>query len=340
MSAVLERSQRRQVLIAGAGPTGLTLANALAAQGVPFDVIDRKEGVSRASKALAVNVLSRFQLALLGLRPQIGSQGHVLRKLRVSLNGHRLTSIDFGRLTFDFRDFIAQPQAQTELDLLACLESRHHPFWATELVDLKVRPECVFATLRLPGGRTVRREYEYVVGCDGKHSVVRDYLNIAFEGQEYPMHFVLGDYKADLPFARDEAHYFIYDDTFFIAVPLATDEWRIVLKRDGRYDPESPPDPLEIPRRIDQLLGRFSAFSSPTWISKAPFYMKTAASLGRGRVFIGGDAAHLFSPIGGTGMNTGMQDALNISQPSLGSDAVAYLRGRAPAGYRADRARH
>lgn len=312
MSAVLERLRQRQVLIVGAGPTGLTLANALAAYGVPFDIIDRKAGISRDSKALAVNVLSRFQLALLGLSPEIGSQGHVLRKFRVSANGQRLTSIDFGRVAFDYKEFVAQPQAQTELDLLACLASCHHPSWSTELADLVVRPEFVRATLRLANGQTVQREYEYIVGCDGKRSGVREHLNIDFQGHEYPMHFVLGDYRVELPFARDEAQYFVYDSTFFIAVPLAADEWRIVLKREGRYDPEVPPDPLEIPRRVDELLRRRSTFSAPTWISKAPFYMKIASSLGGGRVFICGDAAHLFSPIGGTGMNTGMQDALNL----------------------------
>lgn len=315
-----------RVLIVGAGPTGLALANCLAAHGIGFDIIDRKEQPSRDSKALAINVLTRFQLSLLGMS-SVGAHGHALRRLNVLWNGQRMTAADFGGLDFEFRDLIGQPQAQTEAELIACLASRGGAVrWETSLLHFDIGARGVRTRLERKGGETIEAEYDYVVGCDGKHSVVREHLGITLSGHDYPVHFVLGDYRVNWPLPRGQAYYFVYPDTFFIAVPLSGDEWRIVVKHDGPHDATVGLDPEHIPTCVSRLWGQAVGFSSPSWLSKAPFYLRRASSLGSGRVYICGDAAHLFSPIGGTGMNTGIQDALN-----LGWKLAYVLRGRAPA---------
>ena len=203
------------------------------------------------------------------------------------------------------------------------------------------------ATLRLGAGSTVQREYEYVVGCDGKRSLVREHLGIVFRGNDYPVHFVLGDYTVDLPFARDEAHYFVYDSTFFLAVPLATNEWRLVLKREGAYDPEVPPDPLEIPRRVDELLRRRSAFSSPSWLSKAPLTSEpprrsavVGSSSAAMRLISSARWRHRHEHRHAGCAESRMEARFRLGSPRLGKDPLAHLRSRAIAGDRANGARH
>jgi 2-polyprenyl-6-methoxyphenol hydroxylase-like FAD-dependent oxidoreductase len=314
------------VLIVGAGPTGLTLAVDLARRGVPFRIIDAKSGPTADSKGLALNISSRYGLQLLGLGDRIGARANPVQRLDIHWQGRPYAGIDFGRLRPNLHHLLLQAQAETELDLLHALQALGHEVeWGRRLLETTEREHGVTAYLQGADDEPEQAEFAWMVGCDGKHSVVRKLLNAEFKGRDYPMHFVLGDFLLPAQFNRDRVRYCVYEDGFFILVPFGDSMWRIVVKYDGA-PPERAPAVADI---TDFVRARMGADFDPgpcLWISRAPFYHRVAQRLSSARQFIAGDAAHLFSPIGGTGMNTGMQDVFN-----LGWKLAAVYHGQAEA---------
>lgn len=312
MTTFLPIESHDGVLIVGAGPTGLTLANALAFYGVPFTIIDSKTGPTRDSKALAVNAASRFGLDLIGLSGVLGQSGSRLHRLNLNWQGRRLSAVDLRHLDYEDAFFLAQPQSDTENELITALSTYGQRVrWETGLVDADKRKDGVRVALKYGNGTQIERIFPYVVGCDGKESIVRNRMSVNFSGCDYPMHFVLGDFALSWDASRNEAYYFVYEETFFILVPAGKDLWRIVVKYDGTI-PDTPVHARDITDVVTAYMGEGFFLGDPAWISRAPFYMRTSDRLRDGPLFLAGDAAHLFSPIGGTGMNTGMQDALNL----------------------------
>lgn len=300
------------MLIVGAGPTGLTLGLSLSSYGIASDIVDLKDGPSRDSKALAINPLSWHQLLACGAQREIGIQAQRVRRLNVLWNGvTRLNPIDLRWLDDEHNFFLIQRQEATELELLELLQKRGGAVqWNTEILRVDARDAAVSVECRSSRGVTTRT-YEYVIGCDGKRSIVRDAIGARFEGSDYGMHLVLGDFDLNWDANRNEVHYLVYADTFFVMVPLGGTTWRVVVKH------ANDPPPGELPvsaiaEPVARYLGRDVLHAGPFWYSRAPLYVRTASTLRAGRLFIAGDAAHLYSPIGGTGMNTGIQDAINL----------------------------
>ncbi|WNO10705.1 FAD-dependent monooxygenase [Teredinibacter sp. KSP-S5-2] len=301
------------VLIVGAGPVGLTLANDLARRGVPYKIVDSKAGPTEDSKGLAINISSQYGLQLAGLGRSIGREGQSISRLNLHWQGKRYSSINFSWLPFDIQSLITQPQSVTENELLEQLQlaGKGAVAWGEEVVHIEEQENSVLATLKRLDGETYTESYKYLVGCDGKRSLTREHIQPDFSGVDYDMFFVLGDYELSLPYDNNEVQYYIYPDTFFILIPIGQDLWRIVVKYDGEL-PESKVSSSEISSILQTYLNPEIVLAEPKWISRAPFYNRVASSIQSNRVFIAGDAAHLFSPIGGTGMNTGIQDALNL----------------------------
>lgn len=298
----------------GAGPTGLTLANCLHSYGVPFTLIERKTGPSADSKALAINVASQLSFALLGLPDSVGRHAQRVRRLQVSYRGARLCRVDFARLGLPSSCLRTQPQAVTERELIESLPEARLIRWGQQLTSLRQSSHGVTARIGDDRGREYDAEFCYVVGCDGKNSVVRKAMNVSFEGRDYPMHFVLGDFELNWNEPADTAHYLVFDDTFFVIAPVAPGRWRVVVKHNGPAGSSSPSvEQVILPVEARLGSGLFKRDAGCSWLSRAPFYQRTASALREGRLFLAGDSAHLFSPIGGTGMNTGMQDAFNLA---------------------------
>ena len=157
---------------------------------------------------------------------------------------------------------------------------------------------------------------QWVIGCDGAHSVVRDAAGIAFEGQDYEEVFALADVKLDWPLSRDEVSLFFSPDGLVVIAPLPDDRFRIVATVDQA--PEHPDAPL---------LERLLADRGPTrgvgrikeivWSSRFHLAHRIAEKVVKGRTILCGDAAHVHSPAGGQGMNTGIQDAIALADPLL-----------------------
>ncbi len=300
------------VLIVGAGPTGLTLANDLARRRVPFRIIDAKPGIGRDSKGLALNVSSQYAMRLIGLGNKVGAAASHIERLNIHWQGKRYASINFKRLAGAIKALLTQPQSHTEAQLQSCLaDAGQQVDWSHTLLDLVEHKDHVSVSIATPCGETVHERYQYLAGCDGKHSAVRAALGTSFDGKDYPMYFALGDFRLDWDISTREVQYCVYEDGFFILVPIGEGMWRIVVKFDGAL-PERAVAPSDIVNVIQHYWGTGVQLGEPLWLSRAPFYHRVAARLSSDRLFIAGDAAHLFSPIGGTGMNTGIQDALNL----------------------------
>lgn len=304
-----------RVLIAGAGPTGLTLALALSRYGVPFSIIDQKPGPTYESKGLALNAPSIYGFELIGHEGIFERTGCLVHRANILWQGRDFSAVDLRHLPFHIQAFVTKPQATTEEELIEALAREGHQVaWTKRLVEVEEGADGVEAVEEDAEGRRTTRRYAYVVGCDGKRSLIRDKIGADFTGPDYDMHFVLGDFEMVWDREPDQVYYFVYPDRFFVFVPITPTLWRVVVKHDGPPNSEAPPTPEEITGPVARYIGP-GLFRSeqPSWLSRAQFYTRTAGRMRRGRLFLAGDSAHLVSPIGGTGMNSGMMDALNLA---------------------------
>jgi 2-polyprenyl-6-methoxyphenol hydroxylase-like FAD-dependent oxidoreductase len=315
-------SASASVLVVGAGPTGLALALCLRTYGVGVDVFDVKAEPALDSKGIAINPLTCHMLDLIGEPHALGTGAQRVRRLAPRFGSTRLLPVDLRWLDHEHDAFLVQPQPATERALLAALVRRGGAVrWRTEVEGVAADDTGVVVRWRDDHGTRASGRYDYVVGCDGKRSLVREAIGATLEGPDYPMHLVLGDFRLRWDAPRDEASYIIDHGTFFVLVPLPDGQWRVVVAHPGR-PPRGAPVVEAITEPLRRLLGADVVAAGPTWISSAPLYTRVASRMAAGRVLIAGDAAHLFSPLGGTGMNTGIQDAL-----ALGWRLAFVLRG-------------
>lgn len=302
------------VLIVGAGPTGMVLALQLIRYGVSVRLIEKKQIRSMGSKALSINPLTLHILNDLDVADSIVAQGHKTQRLNVVFENKRLVGIDFSKLAQRYPYFIMLPQPETEKVLERKLETCGcRVEYGNALTRVTLSDEAVTAETTCATGRYEVRKYDYVVGCDGARSTVRAGLGFQFTGHDYGMHFILADVRIDWPGSHDEVFYFINSTAFFILVPLPRGYHRVVVKVDGPIHAQEEKPRLDDIQRIIRTCGiQDLLIRDPIWISRAPFYNRIATSNQLDRIFLAGDAFHLFSPIGGFGMNTGIGDAFNL----------------------------
>ncbi|HLV57296.1 MAG TPA: FAD-dependent monooxygenase [Natronosporangium sp.] len=326
-----------EVLIVGAGPTGLSLAVQLAAHGVRPRLIDRAADRAHESRALAVQPRTLEVLAAAGLSDRLVAAGNPAVRLQLHGPGRRVEVkvFDLGLADTAYPYLLLVSQAETERILLAHLATAGvRVERRTELVDLHQTGDAVVATLRHLDGRTEVATSRYLVGCDGAHSTVRRLSGIAFHGGTYPRTFVLADLAVDGVPGRGAAdgldpgaaHAFLSRTGVLFFFPLGHPApWRLIAMR-----PPGDPTPAGAPVALADLQALADAHRAgvrlrdPVWMTNFRLHHKVAVRYRRGRVFLAGDAAHIHSPAGGQGMNTGIQDAVN-----LGWKLAQVARGRA-----------
>jgi 2-polyprenyl-6-methoxyphenol hydroxylase-like FAD-dependent oxidoreductase len=310
------------VLVVGAGPTGLTLAAQLQQFGTSIRVVDRQLDRVHESRALVMQPRTLEVLRGLGIAETLVERGNDAVQLRIHFGermvGVRLFDIGLEDTAFPFLLFISQ--AETEAILSEHLASRRVSVErGVELVSFSADSDEVTCTLRGVDGRVEQVRCRYLVGCDGAHSTVREGAGIAFEGGSYPQTFVLADLEVDGELEHGAAHAFLGDPGILLFFPLgAPATWRIVGMRPsaehGRArDQETEPLSLEELQRIcDRFTGGTLRLHDPVWLTYFRLHHRQAVRYRTGRVFVAGDAAHVHSPAGGQGMNTGIQDAWNL----------------------------
>jgi 2-polyprenyl-6-methoxyphenol hydroxylase-like FAD-dependent oxidoreductase len=316
-----------QVLVVGAGPTGLVLAADLLARGISMRIIDKGNGVNLETRAIAIHARALEVLDMMGLAERFVDHGQAVRWFSFYTDGRPRLSLDLARNGTRFPFLLDIPQHQTEALLrerVAELGGVIEP--GTELTSLCDGPAGVTAKVRDASGRTRVITAGHAVGCDGAHSRVRHELGLPFRGHPYPQDWLLADVRLDWDRGDNEVHaFFRADATPLIAFPMRGHRWRLVVPLAGDRVPGAP-DLDEIQRLVDQRAPEPVAVSDPTWLASFHCHRRSTDTYRRGHVLLAGDAVHIHTPAGGQGMNTGITDAHN-----LGWKLALVASGRAPA---------
>src|SRR5918993_2167972 len=307
------------VLVVGAGPTGLTMAAELAARAVGCRIIDKAPARSQHTRALVVQARSLELMQKMGIADELVDRGR--RTLRVTpfVGRRRAVDVEFGDIGVDdtpypFLLFVSQ--AETERVLEEHLEDLgvkvERP---VELLTFEGDAQGVHARLRHRDGHEENVRARYVVGADGAHSAVRHTLGLSFEGDAYPQDFVLADTKVDWEGEPDRLYFFLSRRGLLAPFPLAESySYRLIAPRPGGQ-PHGFDDPtLEEFQQLATALSPIPMkLHSPSWLARSRLHHRGVNSYQVGRAFVAGDAAHIHSPAGGQGMNTGIQDAYNLA---------------------------
>jgi 2-polyprenyl-6-methoxyphenol hydroxylase-like FAD-dependent oxidoreductase len=316
-----------EVLVVGAGPTGLTLAAELAAFGVRARLIDRGLDRVHESRALAIQPRTLEVLAGLGVTGELIASGNRAVELRMHVPGRVVTvpMFDLGLDDTAYPFLLFLSQAETERVLGEYLAAAGVPVErGVELAGLSNAADVATATLRHRDGREEVVSARYVAGCDGGHSSVRRLAGIRFEGSSYPQTFVLADTEAD-GIEPGAAHVFVCETGMLFFFPLITPAtWRLLAMRPpaDRTPPDAPVVLDEVQALARSYTGGTVRLHDPVWMTNFRLHHRAAAYYRAGRVVLAGDAAHVHSPAGAQGMNTGIQDAVN-----LGWKLAQILRG-------------
>lgn len=298
------------ILIVGAGPVGLFLANECARRGLRYRIIEKRATQSIHSKALAIfpRTLEIFDMAgLIGPFLEVANR---VTSAAVIAHGRRLAHMPFTPEESPYPFIAMVPQDVTEKLLAAALTRKAGAIeYETCFVAAAQYEDHVSVTLEQKG-QSQTLTASYVVGCDGAHSAVRHFLDLPFEGAEYKQSFMLADVESNEALPVDEFQLCPSADGPLAIFPMSSTRRRIVAMIDeGEDDAPS----LELVRKIlrERAPSEFEACSLH-WSSYFHIHHRNTPTLRQQRVFIAGDAAHIHSPFGGQGMNTGLHDVWNL----------------------------
>ncbi len=306
-----------EVLIVGAGPTGLMLANQLARRGVPALIIDRHSGPSLQTRALGVQARTLEIYSKLGIVDRALELGKRATGANLWAEGRKTAHVplgEAGRSATPYPYILILGQDDNE----RIMGDRLRDFgmtvqWNTELVGLAQQTDHVTATLKLRDGAARTITAAWVAGCDGAHSAVRELCAITFPGAPYEHVFYVSDTEVTGTMVPDEVNVYLWQAGFHLFFPMrGKDHWRIVgilppgLRdtRDVKFDDVIP--------SLRSEAGAALSIKNCSWFSTYRIAHRAASRFRAGRCFLLGDAAHIHSPVGAQGMNTGLQDAYNL----------------------------
>lgn len=307
------------VLIVGAGPVGLALACELRRWGVRCLILDKGDAPTPISQSRALGIHARTLEALhgLGVAGELVRQGRCIRAVNAWDGGNWFArfELDFDQLGTPHPYVLVLPQGATEDILVQRLSALGtNVEWQKRLIDLSQDHRGVTALIRGPDGRDIEAHASYLVGCDGAHSTVRHRLGFSFEGRAYEEQLLLADVHLDWNRSRNEAHVLLHPDGPIPAIPLPEPgAWRLIDTTGVVVADER----AAITARFAELLRETkladASITSTLWASSFKIHRRAVDRLRIGRCFLAGDAAHIHSPVGGQGMNIGIQDACNLA---------------------------
>ena len=305
-----------QVLIVGAGPTGLVLALRLARHGVPFRILDRSSGPGQASRAMVVQARTLEFYQQLGLAEAVVAGGIKVETSHFREHGREVATISWQEIGDGISPFpflLTYPQDDHERFLVDALGKAGVGIeWGVELRDFEERDGAVHASLRrAEGGEGETCTAAYLCGCDGAHSLVRQRLGHDFPGGTYSQLFYVADVALDRPLTGAMTIH-LAERSLALMLPVrSSGMWRLI----GVVPPElDDRDNLAFDDVRPSAEGLLDVkVKALNWFSTYRVHHRVASTFRVGRIFLAGDAGHLHSPAGGQGMNTGIGDAVNLS---------------------------
>jgi len=307
------------VLIIGAGPTGLSLACQLIRYGIDFMVVEKKEAITPYSKAIGVHARTLEIFDQIGLADAAVEQGTLAQRARLLIDGELRGELEFGDVGRGMSPFpfvLMLEQSKTERLFYDYLQNHQKDvLWKTELQNFSQDSNGVVAQVKTDDDAIQRITARYIVGCDGPRSLVRHSLGLTFEGSTFERIFYVADAQVDWQFTHDTLHVCFSPDSFVVFFPLKGEKrYRIV----GVFPEEFNKDEgdilyEEIEARIKTETKLDLDIHDIEWFSTYKVHVRHVNKFNAGRGFVAGDAAHVHTPAGAQGMNTGIQDAYNVA---------------------------
>jgi 3-(3-hydroxy-phenyl)propionate hydroxylase len=320
------------VIVIGAGPVGLTLANELVRNGVRPRIIDRAPAIREVSKALILHVRTQEMLDKVGVMDRIIAEARPLTEVVVHAYGKHIGSWHLKGIDGPYDHPLIIGQNRTQHHLEAHLNSQGVSVeWSTEAATLRRDERGADLTLNRmlnatgqPSEELVRASY--VVGCEGSNSLVRKTMGFTFEGERYSgEQFIQADCKIRWAMPKGRSHLFLTKFGYLMVIEMPGDTVRIFISipdaashvqeanlTGAVEDISHEPTLNEIEDNLTRLTGIDAKLSDATWLARYRTSHRYANRFSEGRAFIAGDAGHVHVPIGGQGMNTGIQDAFNL----------------------------
>ena len=307
------------VIIIGAGPTGLSLACQLIRYGIDFVIVERNETITPFSKAIGVQARTLEIYDQIGLAQPAIERGTIAKRVRLIEGGEvrgEMHLSNFGKDLSQYPYILMLEQSKTEELLYEFIKRQNRDvLWSTELETLSQDDSGVTAEVKTPSGESQKIRGKFLVGCDGPSSLVRHDLGLTFGGSTFERLFYVADARVDWEFPHDALHVCLARDVFVAFFPMpGEDRYRIV----GTF-PESKNEEQgevvyeEIEREIKEQAKLALEISDVRWFSLYKVHSRRVNKFSEGRCFLAGDAAHIHSPAGAQGMNTGIGDAYNLA---------------------------
>lgn len=311
------------VLVVGAGPTGLMAANLLARSGVSVRIVEQRTEATRESRAFAVQARTIELMRSIGLAEEFVSQGVRADSVNIHVKGRFRGGLNFKRAKADDTPYpfiLMIPQSRTEAILARDCEALGLTIERSTTVTSVVQDDSGVTTeIDGPAGKASIRS-AYIIGADGSRSIVRSSAGLGWDGDMLPQRFLLADCKVDWPLDHDHFRVFLNGPLIGLFLPLAGSELSRVMATDlsGSFGDEdgSKPAPLDLAEMqagLEAAIALPVKLSDPVWVTRYRAHHRFVDRYRAGRAFVAGDAAHIHSPAGGQGMNTGLQDAANLA---------------------------
>lgn len=307
------------VIIVGAGPTGLSLACQFVRYGIDFVVIEKNESFTRFSKAIGVQARTLEIYDQLGLAQQAIEEGEIANMVRLLEGGEVRGEMHLGNFGKDLSQFpymLMLEQSKNEELLYNYLRTHgREVHWQTELESFDQDANGVTARIKTASGETQSVHGKYLVGCDGASSPVRQRLGLTFEGSTFERLFYVADARIDWELPHNSLHVCLAREVFTAFFPMKGENRYRIVGTFPETKNEEPGEVLyeEIEQQIKDEAKLALEISDVRWFSLYKVHSRRVNKFSEGRCFLAGDSAHIHSPTGAQGMNTGIGDAYNLA---------------------------
>lgn len=303
------------ILIVGAGPVGLLLAISLSQYDINVKIIDKIEPArDKFSKALTINAASLKSFHGLGIVEDFLNNGKKITKADIFFNKKRMMGVNKKYIDSLYNFYLSVPQFEIEKILENKLRRLHQNIdYNKELLEIENNDEKVQVTIKDLETQQIRKEFfDFVIGCDGAHSSVRKLLKLPFDGKDYNFHLLIADVCFSESPSFSKATYYLNDDGFIGLFPMNNGFTRIVIQKKGPLVNLIAPAIEDIQLYLELYLPHKLSINALSWSSCARVVSRITSSNNINKIFLAGDAWHLFSSVGGQTMNTGIQDAFDL----------------------------